>query len=228
MASVAVVTAVSNPKVTSVPKTSLSMVLGTPTTGRPFCQRSCAMRRLPSPPIDTSASNPLARKAAIRSSERSTSAVEPSACGRGPAERVAAVGGAEDGAAEVGDAADGGGIQRHDPVVAEQAAEPAPDAVALPAALVRGEHHGPDDGVEPGGVAAAGGDGDAHAGQASASRTRRRTSPGSAWRRSAFFEKISRPSIVTSNTPPDDSRSCTSASGYASCSSAARPAARGR
>ena len=57
-------------------------------------------------------------------------------------------------------------------------------------------------------------------------RIRRRTSPGSAWRPRAFFEKTSLPSIVTSNTPPDDLTSVTSASGYAFLISAARPAAR--
>ena len=36
MASVAIVTAVSKPKVMTVPDRSLSMVLGTPTTGMPF------------------------------------------------------------------------------------------------------------------------------------------------------------------------------------------------
>ncbi len=146
----------------------------------------------------------------------------------GPAEGIAAVGGPEDGAAEVGDAADGGGVEGHDAVVAQQPAEPATDPVALPAALVRGQHDGPDDGVEPRGVAAARGNCDPHGGQARASRTRRSTSPGSAWRLSACFEKMGRPSMVTSNTPPEDSMSCTSASGYDCFSSAARPAARGR
>ena len=52
IASVAVLTAVSKPKVRCVPLTSLSMVLGTQTTGSPLRQRSCAICRLPSPPID--------------------------------------------------------------------------------------------------------------------------------------------------------------------------------
>ena len=52
IASVAVLTAVSKPKVRWVPLTSLSMVLGTQTTGRPFRQSSWEICRLPSPPID--------------------------------------------------------------------------------------------------------------------------------------------------------------------------------
>ena len=79
MASVAVATAVSKPKVTTVPATSLSIVLGTPTTLIPFCQRSCPILSEPSPPMVMSASNPLARNAATRSSERSTSRIVPSA-----------------------------------------------------------------------------------------------------------------------------------------------------
>ena len=79
MASVAMLTAVSKPNVCSVAATSLSMVLGTHTTGRPFAARPAAICRLPSPPMATSASKPLAWKAAISSSERSTSWVVPSA-----------------------------------------------------------------------------------------------------------------------------------------------------
>ncbi len=59
IASVAVPTAVSKPKRGWVPLTSLSMVLGTPTTGRPLRQRSWEIWRLPSPPMRPSASNPL-------------------------------------------------------------------------------------------------------------------------------------------------------------------------
>jgi hypothetical protein len=79
MASVAVLTAVSNPKLRWVPLTSLSMVLGTQTTGRPLHQSWCEICRLPSPPIDTSASNPLAWNAPTRSSERSDSTSLPAA-----------------------------------------------------------------------------------------------------------------------------------------------------
>ena len=50
-ASVAIIRAVSKPKVTSVPPMSLSIVLGTPMTGTPFSHSSMAMRRVPSPPM---------------------------------------------------------------------------------------------------------------------------------------------------------------------------------
>ena len=215
IASVAVLTAVSKPKVTWVPTTSLSMVLGTPTTGSPFFQQ--VVRDLQA--AVAADGDQRVEAAGAERRDQVVGAVHlgrgPSGCGVGPAERIAPVGGAEDGAAEMGDAADVRRGERHDAVVAEQAAVAALDAVALPAALVGGEHHGPDDGVESRGVAAAGGDGDTHGGQPCASRTRRSTSPGSACRLSAFFENTSCPSTVTSKTPPEDSTSWTSASGKA-------------
>src|SRR5437773_1720414 len=55
MASVAVATAVSNPNVATVPPTSLSIVLGTPTTGSPFFHKARTMPSVPSPPIATRA-----------------------------------------------------------------------------------------------------------------------------------------------------------------------------
>ena len=106
IASVAVLTAVSNPKVRWVPLTSLSIVLGTQTTGRPLRQSSCEICRLPSPPIETSASKPLAWKAATRSSERSHLVFLALSVAHDVAEGIAAIGGPQDGAAEVGDAAD--------------------------------------------------------------------------------------------------------------------------
>src|SRR3989449_1060516 len=79
IASVAVWTAVSNPNVSWVPPTSLSMVFGTPTTGIPFSRNSrCAMRSEPSPPIAMRASMPFLRKAATSSSARSCSITLPS------------------------------------------------------------------------------------------------------------------------------------------------------
>ncbi len=57
-ASVATETAVSKPKVTSVQAMSLSMVFGTPTTGRPASLISFAAFRVPSPPIGITASMP--------------------------------------------------------------------------------------------------------------------------------------------------------------------------
>ena len=58
MASVAIVTAESNPKETSVPHTSLSMVLGTDTTLTPACANLAAVFCVPFPPIQTMQSSP--------------------------------------------------------------------------------------------------------------------------------------------------------------------------
>ncbi|CAM5554067.1 hypothetical protein SVIOM342S_08836 [Streptomyces violaceorubidus] len=57
-ASVATVTAVSKPNVTSVTAMSLSMVFGTPTIGRPLSDSSRAAFSVPSPPIGMIASRP--------------------------------------------------------------------------------------------------------------------------------------------------------------------------
>ena len=59
MASVAKLTAVSNPNVLVVPTMSLSMVLGTPTSGMPILANLSAMASVPSPPMTTSASSPM-------------------------------------------------------------------------------------------------------------------------------------------------------------------------
>ena len=109
-----------------------------------------------------SASNPLA----LKRRDQVVGAVHLDVLARriphDPAEWIAAVGGAENRAAEVGDAADLVGGEGHDTVVPEQPAEAAANAVGLPAPGMRAEHNGPDDCVEAGGVAAAGGDGDPH------------------------------------------------------------------
>ena len=66
MASVAMLTAVSKPKVKSVPERSLSMVFGTPTTLTPRPESLVATPSVSSPPIATSASTPsLARLSLI-------------------------------------------------------------------------------------------------------------------------------------------------------------------
>src|SRR5438093_547728 len=78
MASVAVATAVSNPNVATVPPTSLSIVLGTPTTGSPFFHKARTMPSVPSPPIATRASSRFARKESSSSCVRSRSSQEPS------------------------------------------------------------------------------------------------------------------------------------------------------
>ena len=59
MASVATISAVSCPNVTSVQSMSLSMVLGTPTTGTPSSDSQRAAVSVPSPPIGISTSMPL-------------------------------------------------------------------------------------------------------------------------------------------------------------------------
>ena len=59
-ASVAIETAVSKPKVMSVPAMSLSIVFGTPITWRPSSWSASAVRSVPSPPITTTASIPFA------------------------------------------------------------------------------------------------------------------------------------------------------------------------
>src|SRR5690606_22100378 len=79
-----------------------------------------------------------------------------------PAEGIATVGGAQDGAAQVSDAAHLGGAECDDTVETEQAFEASQDAVALAAPLVGAQHDGTDDGVKSGGVAPAGGDSYAH------------------------------------------------------------------
>ena len=231
MASVAVLTAVSKPKVCSVHSTSLSIVLGTQTTGSPFLARSHAICMLPSPPMAMSASNPLARNAAISSSERSISTPRPVGVGDDVAEWIAPVGGAEDGAAEVGDAADVLGAEAHHTVEGEQSFVAALDPVDLPAPVVGGQHHRADDGIESGGVAAAGVDGDTHACGSWPPRklleqfhdlARLGVSA-----RGALLEKTSFPSTMTSNTPPELGISFVSMPGNAFCSSATRPVARG-
>ncbi len=78
IASVATVTAVSNPNVACVHDRSLSMVLGTPTMGIPFCKKRLAIRKAPSPPIAISASAPHSRNRRMISSETSTVTFLPS------------------------------------------------------------------------------------------------------------------------------------------------------
>jgi hypothetical protein len=73
IASIAVFTAVSKPKVVTVPLTSLSIVFGTPTMHIPLSTSRCAMSSEPSPPIVMIASMPCRRALSISSSERSIS-----------------------------------------------------------------------------------------------------------------------------------------------------------
>src|SRR6185437_5631774 len=142
-----------------------------------------------------------------------------------PMERVAAAGGAQDGAAEMRDAPDFRGSQGDDFVEAHEPVVAVADAEAFPATVSGGEHDTADDGVEARGVTATGGDGDLHV--AGASRSNAMTSPGWACRPSAFLEKMVTPSRDTSNTPPDPGMSWSSASGNSRVISAAKLVARG-
>src|SRR5512135_569862 len=143
-----------------------------------------------------------------------------------PIEGIAAVGGAEDGAARVGDAPDLARAQWDEQILTQQAAEAAAHSDALPSPVDGREHCSANDRVQARRVPTTRRNGNLHD-PAPASRSRRTTSSGSAWRFNAFFEKIRRPSASTSNTPPEDSISLISAPGKDRRISAARPAARG-
>ena len=65
IASIAMFTAVSNPKVKSVPERSLSIVFGTPTTLTPRSASLVATPRVSSPPMAISASTPLAARLSL-------------------------------------------------------------------------------------------------------------------------------------------------------------------
>ena len=164
IASTAMPTAVSKPNVTSVPRTSLSIVLGTPiTTGRPDWCRRCAMRSEPSPPTAMSASRPCVEEAVheVARSVGREGLRRALHVGR-VREGVPAVGRAQDGAARVHDAADAIPIEADEAIglPVEQAAVPVADPPDLDVPLERGEGRGPDDRVEAGGVPAARVDGD--------------------------------------------------------------------
>ena len=64
-ASVAQATAESNPKVITVPSRSLSMVLGTPTSGTPPSKSCWPMLSEPSPPMATRPRTPSASQARV-------------------------------------------------------------------------------------------------------------------------------------------------------------------
>ena len=76
-------------------------------------------------------------------------------------ERIAAIDGAEDGAAEAEDARDVARRQDARTIRLEEAVEAVFEAKALDAAVPRGLHGGADDGVQAGRVPAAGEDADA-------------------------------------------------------------------
>ena len=156
MASVAKLTAVSKPNVFVVPTMSLSIVLGTPTSGMPRLWNSWAIASVPSPPMTTSASS-------FSSWNISTHAigVVPRAAGGLDriGERIAAVGRAENGAADAQDAGDV--ARREQPRTGSARCRPSklssrPTTSQLQ--LAAGLDDGADDGVETGRVAAAGHD----------------------------------------------------------------------
>ena len=150
MASIAMLTAVSKPKVKSVPDRSLSMVLGTPTTFTPRSASLVATPRVSSPPIATRASTPSAARFVL---DPLDAAVD--------LERVGAAR-AEDGAAAREDAA-----ALLDAEVHRQALERALPAVAV-ADELEAVHvdaladDGADDRVEAGTVPASGEHSDLH------------------------------------------------------------------
>src|SRR5205085_2297944 len=78
------------------------------------------------------------------------------------AKGIPPVGGAENGTAKVGNAAHLGRAQGHDTIEAEQTLVAALNPVGLPSAVMRREHYGANDRVQPGGVTASGRDGNAH------------------------------------------------------------------
>ncbi len=161
MASVAVETAVSKPNVTEVCSMSLSMVLGTPTTGMPFPERRRAMLSVPSPPMAMRASKPISLKLphhlgrAVR-----VGGVRPGVRAPLHPKRARAVGGPEDGAAEVEDSAHVAGVKLMGSL-GEQALEPVLDAEDFPAEGESRAGGRANDRVQAGTVAASGEDGEA-------------------------------------------------------------------
>ena len=148
--SVAMLTAVSKPKVRSVSSMSLSIVLGMPTTGTPACDSRCAAVSVPSPPIGMRTSIAVPGEHALHLRDPG---VQPLGGDPGRAQRRPAAG---------QQTVDGGDVQRRRPVL-----EKAPPAVAEAedlAAVVAGggADDGSDHGVEAGAVAPAGEDTDAH------------------------------------------------------------------
>ncbi len=124
IASSAVFTAVSKPNVVTVPATSLSIVLGTPTIFMPLSEQSVGDRqRAVAADGDDGVDAHLPRvRRSARRSDRSPRTCRPACCAR-PLERIAAVGGAQDRAAQVRDAAHGFARERDDVVVAEKAGD---------------------------------------------------------------------------------------------------------
>ncbi len=162
IASSAVLTAVSNPNVATVPDTSLSIVFGTPTMRTPISNNLCAIASEPSPPIAMNAWMPRLRALSINSALRSTSTMDAVGLPHGIRERVSPIRRAQDRAAQVLDSPDRFARQRNDVVLAKEPHVTALDAEHVPASIERRQHGGANDGVEAWGVAAPGADGDSH------------------------------------------------------------------
>src|SRR3972149_6273737 len=150
IASIAVLTAVSNPNEVIVPLTSLSIVFGTHPTRSPL--RAEPLRDLEGAVAADRDERVDAEVARVL--EQLVGAVHFLECSvrllHRIAEGIPAVRRAEDRAAEVADAAHDVARERNDLVVAEQPGVPLLDAQDVPTAIGGGEHRGADDGVGAG------------------------------------------------------------------------------
>ena len=164
MASVAICTAVWNPNVTSVPTMSLSIVFGTPTIGSP-----CSSVQLAG---DASASRCRRSRSARRGRGRRTSprtSSTPARWSNGLPRLVPSTVPPRGSVPRIVSTVSG--IVRRSRTPSQASRKPI-DLVAVdPLALA---DDGPDHGVQPGAVAAAGEDADSHAGERSGRRDRRR------------------------------------------------------
>ena len=162
IASVAVLTAVSKPNDRWVPLTSLSIVLGTQTTGQP--------------PLPQLVGNLEAALTADRDQGIESAGLKGRDQIVGPidllfvslgvttdvSEGIPAIGGAQNGATEMGNATYLRWAKGDNTLKADEALESPLNAVAMPSAVVRRQDDGADDRIQAGGVTASGGDGDAH------------------------------------------------------------------
>jgi len=156
------ITTASRPAGTRLPprrrcRTSRPADRGRTAAPTPRLQNWCAIARVPSPPMTTSASSPPCETSRRR--DRNNRGCPP----RSPpdARTDCRVGGAEDGAAEPEDAGDVSQRERARSIRLDEAVETVFEADDLDAAVGRGLDHGADDCVEAGRIAAAGEDADA-------------------------------------------------------------------
>ena len=144
-------TAEANPKVNTVPLTSLSIVFGTPTMGIPCSYSCCAIASEPSPPMDTRASRPRAAMPLFVSAISSSGSRRSWPC---PvfAREPPAVRGAENRAAAHQQAVERLVVQQSRSRRLEQAVVAAEDPEGLPPAPVRRLRDGTNDRVQAGAV----------------------------------------------------------------------------